>query len=495
MEQPAPWEVPSSGLGKLSRSSALGLGGPPGILSMPGKGRDNMEAPGLPLMVNGASQKGSSKDWLSPTLGHNGKGSLGKPPGPVQSTRVDGYGQQVAKPSLAVGRVETNGHHGHQDNFWHSGPGNRGMFAANGHGSDESELQGERKTSSSNKIGPGIMAFDSPRWTWSGSDASEWHYGGGWRSQEPDAHAPGPPVQGNFSLFNHDSSSNNMMPMHIGAPNWFQDSNAPMKIGGPLSLPFAKHSDVAEIKIGSAALGDGGRVDLSQVFSGNGLCGSPLAEGLHTDPQSKSQKGAETMQAMPVAPSHWEDGQCRWHRSAETVGIISDDGHVFTKTAGPRRSRVSNRGAKVELASICMVFDSSLRCGGVHRYCYEIMDGELGAADGAGFVFDSKVRRNNIQRMRSVFLNQRGRICLRNNQQVTKLQVQLPPLTVGVCLDLLIDLDALIARFNVSNAQGTIGGSADVSLEGLFDIGVSIDELRSGFFCAVVTGSITIGLR
>lgn len=208
------------------------------------------------------------------------------------------------------------------------------------------------------------------------------------------------------------------------------------------------------------------------------------------EPQQKLMQ-----QAYPPAPAHWEDGQCRWHKSAETVGIISEDGHVFTKTAGPRRSRVNNRGSTVELASICMVFDASLRSGGVHRYCYEILDGELGAADGVGFVFDSKVRRNNIQRMRSVFLNQRGRICLRNNQQVTKLEVQLPPLTVGVCLHLLVDLDSLVARFNVGNGQGVIGGSADVSLEGLFDTGLTAGQLRSGFFCAVVTGSITVGLR
>jgi len=158
---------------------------------------------------------------------------------------------------------------------------------------------------------------------------------------------------------------------------------------------------------------------------------------------------------------------------------------------------VSDRGARVELASICMVFDASLRCGGVHRYCYRIMEGELGAADGAGFVFDSKVRRNNIQRMRSVFLNQRGRICLRNNRQVTKLEAQLPPLTVGCLLTLLIDLDSLMARFHVSSAQGLVGASANVNLDGLFDtsLGVSNGQLRSGFFCAVVTGNITIGIH
>jgi len=184
---------------------------------------------------------------------------------------------------------------------------------------------------------------------------------------------------------------------------------------------------------------------------------------------------------------------CRWHKSAETVGIISNDGHLFTKEAGPRRSRVSDRGARVELASICMVFDSSLRTGGVHQYCYQIMEGELGAADGAGFVFDSKVRRNNIQRMRAVFLNQRGRICLRNNQQVTKLQAQLPRLMVGSVLMLLVDLDSLMARFEVTSPGGMPSGSANVSLAALFEPGHEA-HLRSGFFCAVVTGSITIGI-
>jgi hypothetical protein len=224
-------------------------------------------------------------------------------------------------------------------------------------------------------------------------------------------------------------------------------------------------------------------------------CNGELAEQLANGALEQMTEADEEFE--PDEDPVGDFGECRWHKSAETVGIISSDGHVFTKTAGPRRSRVSDRGARVELASICMVFDASLRCGGVHRYCYRIMEGELGAADGAGFVFDSKVRRNNIQRMRSVFLNQRGRICLRNNRQVTKLQAQLPPLTVGCLLTLLIDLDSLMARFHVSSSQGLVGASANVNLDGLFDtsLGVSNGQLRSGFFCAVVTGNITIGIH
>lgn len=192
--------------------------------------------------------------------------------------------------------------------------------------------------------------------------------------------------------------------------------------------------------------------------------------------------------ATPAVPT------CRWHRSAEAAGEVSGGGHVFTKMAGPRRSRISDRGAHVELASICMVFDESLRCGGIHEYSYQILDGELGPADGAGFVFDSRVRRNNIQRMRSVFLNQRGRICLRNNHQVTKLQAQLPALAVGMTLTLTIDLDSLVARFGINAGGGSYTKFADVSLRDLFDLGVRQAQLRSGFFCAVVTGDISVSL-
>lgn len=184
---------------------------------------------------------------------------------------------------------------------------------------------------------------------------------------------------------------------------------------------------------------------------------------------------------------------CRWHRSADAAGAVSDDGHVFTKIAGPRRNRISEHGAQVELASICMVFDESLRCRGVHQYRYEILHGELGPADGAGFVFDSRVRRNNIQRMRSIFLNQRGRICLRNNHQVIKLQPQLPALLVGATLILTVDLDALVARFEVNLGGGEIQAE-DVRLESLVDMGVRPGQLRSGFFCAVVTGNISVRL-
>mmetsp|Transcript_114690 Transcript_114690/g.161024 ORF Transcript_114690/g.161024 Transcript_114690/m.161024 type:complete len:349 (-) Transcript_114690:196-1242(-) len=183
---------------------------------------------------------------------------------------------------------------------------------------------------------------------------------------------------------------------------------------------------------------------------------------------------------------------CRWHKSASTVGSISTDGHVFTKSASGQKVVINDRGMPMELSSICMVFDSTLRCRGVHTYQYTILSGELGAADGAGFVFDSKVRRNNIQQMRTVFLNQRGVICIRDRQNVRKLKAQLPPLEVGLCLTLTVDLNTLRLHFVVSATEGVVG-FAEVCLDGLFDLTAQAN-FQSGFFCAVVTKEISVSL-
>lgn len=198
--------------------------------------------------------------------------------------------------------------------------------------------------------------------------------------------------------------------------------------------------------------------------------------------------------AFPALPQE-NFQECRWHSSAKSVGAVSADGHIFTKTdPGGKKVIMSSRGTPVELSNICMVFDASLRSGGVHRYNYQILDGELGAADGVGFVFDKQVRRNNIQRMRSVFLNQRGRICLRDNGHVCKLRAQLPPLAVGMWLTLLIDLDSLCLQFAVFGPEGELAGVADVSVHGILANMSGVEVPYSGFFCAIVTKDISVAL-
>lgn len=178
---------------------------------------------------------------------------------------------------------------------------------------------------------------------------------------------------------------------------------------------------------------------------------------------------------------------CAWHESASKVGRISEDGHIFTKTAGKTKV-VLAEGRKRELFSICMIFDHKLQTGSTHYYTYGILDGELGPADGVGFVFDTKIRRNNIQRMRTVFLNQRGDICIRDQAHVQKLGAQVPALAVGRWVTVHVDLDNLCMCFSVYSHEGLLG-VAHVNLQGTFQA-----VQRSGFFCAVVTKDICVSL-
>lgn len=187
----------------------------------------------------------------------------------------------------------------------------------------------------------------------------------------------------------------------------------------------------------------------------------------------------------------------RWHGSAQFAGELSQDGHIFTKTKVGPQKRFSEG---VVLSSISMVFEQTLRLGGVHRYRYSILEGTVGAADGVGFVFDSRIRRNNIKRMRSVFLNKNGQVCVRDLERITKLSGSFPKLTAGMCVTLHVDLDRATARFEMEDALRRNIGVADLSFaelvnESLTPLPPSVPApVRAGFFCAVLTDVITVSL-
>lgn len=191
---------------------------------------------------------------------------------------------------------------------------------------------------------------------------------------------------------------------------------------------------------------------------------------------------------------------CRWHTSALSAGDISDDGRVFTKTmTAPRKSHAKG----MMLPSLFMIFESNLRTGGLHSYTYKILRGSVGPADGVGFVFDTKVRRSNIQKMRSVFINKHGQACIRNMGQITKFPSSLPKLNEGMSVSLQVDLDRACARFQMKDPSGNLCGAADLSYASLLPLNndhcqyqsPSVSNTRSGFFCAIVTGNITVSLQ
>lgn len=191
----------------------------------------------------------------------------------------------------------------------------------------------------------------------------------------------------------------------------------------------------------------------------------------------------------------------KWHRSAGAVGSVSPCGHIFTRLpeSSPTGLKVivDSHGAPVQLSSLCMIYDDSLRKYGSHVFTYHILSGELGPADGAGFVFDNQLRRSNIQNMSSVFLNQRGRICFRSQRQVYKLGLRLPPLEAGRLMTLMVDLDQLRMQFSVYEADGLLAGSADIGMPTMLEHLAprrGEAQLQSGFFCAVVTKGIRVSL-
>jgi hypothetical protein len=237
---------------------------------------------------------------------------------------------------------------------------------------------------------------------------------------------------------------------------------------------------------------------LRRSFPTSGLNGMTGGIGLVADEGSISPISTPPSTSRHIGTPPMGTGTgCRWHKSAKAVGTVSADGHVFRKCAGEGKVRINKVGIPSELSTICMVFDSALRRGGTHQYKYKILEGEIGKADGAGFVFDTQVRRNNIQKMRSVFLNQKGHICLRDQGVLSKFDIQLPPLTIGKVLTMDVDLDTLDLKFAISNLDGFVCGVATVSLKGLLanPAGRPLSTPpNSGFFCAVVTKDVCVAL-
>lgn len=182
----------------------------------------------------------------------------------------------------------------------------------------------------------------------------------------------------------------------------------------------------------------------------------------------------------------------RWHDSAKSVGVVSPDGHEFTKVDSGSKAVVNEQGAQMSLSNLCIVSEATLRCGGAHIYYFSILGGVVGPADSAGFVFDSRVRRSNIQNICSVFVNSRGNICFRDQGSIQKTGTQIPPLKAGMSLNLHVDLNNLVVRFAVYAGEFIVG---DAWLDLQPFIGEqSLAHMRSGFFSAVLTKRARVSL-
>lgn len=145
----------------------------------------------------------------------------------------------------------------------------------------------------------------------------------------------------------------------------------------------------------------------------------------------QSQAPQEEGQAPPFGMLH------SFHKEVRGFGLASNDLRQFTK------------GQDYE-GRLSVISGSEVQRGGVQRYLMQFSYGELTKADGIGFVFASRVPcAKNIQKIVSVFVNQRGRICMRVFGDILKAKKHVRALQVGDWIEMVIDLENSIATFKV----------------------------------------------
>ncbi len=135
---------------------------------------------------------------------------------------------------------------------------------------------------------------------------------------------------------------------------------------------------------------------------------------------------------------------------------------------------------------LSMVTESVVHRSGAHRYLVSIPEGPLSVADGFGFVFSGTLPcKKNIQKIESVFLNRKGRICSRTGNELEILNgASIGTIQVGSIVELIVDLDSLEATFSLYSPPP--GMDAET---------LSILVRDDKTFCNWLTGSARISMR
>lgn len=200
---------------------------------------------------------------------------------------------------------------------------------------------------------------------------------------------------------------------------------------------------------------------------------------------------APTLNCSPV-PSSITVGDHRWHEESASMGKLDEGRKEFTKIEFDGR--------------LSMVTESIVHRKGSSRYLVLINTGPISVADGFGFVFSSTLPcKKNIQKIDSVFMNQKGRICSRTGNELQILNnSSIGTVEVGSIVEILIDLDSresFFALYSPPRGLDTetlsilvrdektfsnwLVGSTTVSIGHILD---RMDSVKSvaGHFCAVL---------
>ena len=164
----------------------------------------------------------------------------------------------------------------------------------------------------------------------------------------------------------------------------------------------------------------------------------------------------------------------RWHEAIGSMGLLSADGRSFEKTEFEGR--------------LSMITENVVRTNGSFKFAALIEGSSISAADGVGFVFGDRLPfRRNIQLIDSVFINKKGQVCVRSQQQLVNVQNSFAAsLELGRIVQVNINLDNSTAVFSVySGREGACVGRAEINFADSFK------GERTGFFCAVVKNTGT----
>merc|ERR1712232_79367 len=158
--------------------------------------------------------------------------------------------------------------------------------------------------------------------------------------------------------------------------------------------------------------------------------------------------GAGTEAAGTVWNPPFGNEHC-FHSEVSIMGTVKDNFRQFTKVGYEGR--------------LSVVSEAQVRTGGIHKFCVQFTSGELSKADGVGFIFSSKLPcKKNIQRIVSIFVNQRGRICMRVYQDIIRASAHVKPLKLGDWVEMSMDLDKHIPYFTIwpGNSQAQLSRSS-----------------------------------
>nr|CAJ20569.1 hypothetical protein TgIb.0950 [Toxoplasma gondii RH] len=250
--------------------------------------------------------------------------------------------------------------------------------------------------------------------------------------------------------------SSSMQEQLAGDP--FADSSAPPSppSPGPSRLPFLAFSSSLAPDEAVPTGGVAGRA------ATNGVSAAADASASLKETGDSGNTSEETAAAAP-----------QWHADAAKVGLLSNNGRRFWK--------------KRKAGMISLVYENALRSSHVHAYRYDILQGNVSAADGAGFVFANRVPcGKNIQTLWSVFVNRQGTLCKRMGQNLVRLPPPgLKPLEAGTSVYLLVDLDCKVAVFQMRTAAGTETPPRVVAFQDMAETA----GCSQGYFCVVIAAA------